>query len=151
MSSKKYICIFAGVLQDKDLFVQFTDPNMLDMWVVTLCPTSHAGWSVRGKWLTFTFVSVWQVDRLSPSPRQRHHPGAALRGRQYALAVQRQLFSQCLCQLLQWYARWARKMALLLQKCTEPEKGIFFIFLLIIETIKPAKGFFIIYTVYTRP
>lgn len=22
-----------GVLQDKDLFVQFTDPNMLDMWV----------------------------------------------------------------------------------------------------------------------
>lgn len=23
----------AGVLQDKDLFVQFTDPNMLDVWV----------------------------------------------------------------------------------------------------------------------
>lgn len=30
-TSKKYICIFTGVLQDKDLFVQFTDPNMLDM------------------------------------------------------------------------------------------------------------------------
>lgn len=46
---KKYLCSFAGVLQDKDLFVQFTDPNMLDMWVRPRVWPSCTGCSVKRK------------------------------------------------------------------------------------------------------
>lgn len=49
--------------------------------------------------------SVSQVNQFTPGPRQCHHPGAALRGRQHARSVQCQLFSQCLRQFLQRYAR----------------------------------------------
>lgn len=66
------------------------------------------------RWLTcgeesHPLVCVCQVDRFSPSPRQRHHPGAALGGGQHALAGQWQrLFPQRLRRLLQRHARWAR-------------------------------------------
>ncbi|CAG03172.1 unnamed protein product, partial [Tetraodon nigroviridis] len=44
------------------------------------------------------------VNRCPPGPRQRHHPGAALGGRQHACAVQRQLLAQRLFRFLQRYA-----------------------------------------------
>lgn len=49
-------------------------------------------------------LSTLQINQFPPSPRQRHHPGAALGGGQHARAVQWQLFTQHLFQFLQRYA-----------------------------------------------
>lgn len=49
-------------------------------------------------------LSTLQINQFPPSPRQRHHPGAALGGGKHARAVQWQLFTQHLFQFLQRYA-----------------------------------------------
>lgn len=58
-STRFYIkCHLLGVLQDKDLFVQFTDPNMLDMWVkqvaqfLWLYALVKAGLHAVSSWIT---------------------------------------------------------------------------------------------------
>lgn len=45
-----------------------------------------------------------QINQFPPSPRQCHHPSAALGGGQHAATVQRQLFAQRLFRFLQRYA-----------------------------------------------